>query len=268
MVLRRRGEEDQGPLEIGELQESEAAAWTVSRDQNSRAALLTLIDTGNQAVSCMPEKLFKRLCRLHGQQYELETYPAPIVGVGSKRIKVFGRLVKPMAVFFDNLREPAEIRFLVISSLAKHINIGLRDLENLEVTLELSKKKGNYMNLRGGRIRLYGKQEAASTAESQDPSQVLAYVNEMNMVSDQELGEVELMRKTRAERKLKSWASPDQVLSLNKGVYSWSSLREALETPWASAEEVQDLTKNDRREVDKHLDKVVKESREEVEVVG
>ena len=69
MVLRRRGEEDQGPLEIGELQESEAAAWTVSRDQNSRAALLTLIDTGNQAVSCMPEKLFKRLCRLHGQQY-------------------------------------------------------------------------------------------------------------------------------------------------------------------------------------------------------
>merc|ERR1711884_206656 len=148
MVLRRRGEEDQGPLEIGELQESEAAAWTVSRDQNSRAALLTLIDTGNQAVSCMPEKLFKRLCRLHGQQYELETYPAPIVGVGSKRIKVFGRLVKQMAVFFDNLREPAEIRFLVISSLAKHINIGLRDLENLEVTLELSKKKGNFMNLR------------------------------------------------------------------------------------------------------------------------
>ena len=118
------------------------------------------------------------------------------------------------------------------------------------------------MNLRGGRIRLYGKQEAASTAESQDPSQVLAYVNEMNMVSDQELGEVELMRKTRAERKLKSWASPDQVLSLNKGAYSWSNLREALETPWASAEEVQGLTKNDRREVDKHLDKVVKESRE------
>ena len=101
-----------------------------------------------------------------------------------------------------------------------------------------------------------------STAESQDPSQVLAYVNEMNMVSDQELGEMELMKKTRAERKLKSWASPDQVLSLNKGVYSWTSLREALETPWASAEEVQGLTKNDRREVDKHLDKVVKESRE------
>ena len=262
MVLRRRGEEDQGPLEIGELQESDAAAWTVSRDRNSRAALLTLIDTGNQAVSCMPEKLFKRLCRLHGHQYELETYPAPIVGVGSKRIKVFGRLVKPLAIFFDNLREPAEIRFLVISSLAKHINIGLRDLENLEVTLELSKKKGNFMNLRGGRIRLYGKQDAASTAESQDPSQVLAYVNEMNMVNDQELGEMELMKKTRAERKLRSWASPDQVLSLNRGVYSWTSLREALETPWASVEEVQGLTKNDRREVDKHLDKVVKESRE------
>ena len=98
------------------------------------------------------------------------------------------------------------------------------------------------MNLRGGRIRLHGKQEAASTAESQDPTQVLAYVNEMNLVSEQELGEVELMRKTRAERKLKSWASPDQVLSMNKGVYSWSSLREALETPWASAQEVQSLS--------------------------
>ena len=192
MVLRRRGEEDQGPLEIAELQASDAAAWTVTRDQNSRAALLTLIDTGNQAVSCIPEKLFRRLCRLQGKEYKLETYPAPIVGVGSKRIKVFGRLEKPMSVFFDSLKEPAEIRFLVISSLAKHINIGLRDLENLEVTLELSKKKGNFMSLRGGRIRLYGKQEAASTAESQDPSQVLAYLNEVNLVGEQELGEVEL----------------------------------------------------------------------------
>ena len=116
-------------------------------------------------------------------------------------------------------------------SLAKHINIGLRDLENLEVTLELSKKKGNFMSLRGGRIRLYGKQEAASAAESQDPSQVLAYLNEVNLVGEQELGEVELLRKARAERKLKTWASPDQVLSLTKGVYRWSSLREALESP-------------------------------------
>ena len=105
MVLRRRGEEDQGPLEIAELQASDAAAWTVTRDQNSRAALLTLIDTGNQAVSCIPEKLFRQLCRLQGKEYELETYPAPIVGVGSKRIKVFGRLVKPMSVFFDSLRD-------------------------------------------------------------------------------------------------------------------------------------------------------------------
>ena len=212
MVLRAKGEGGQGPQEIAELQDSEAAAWTVTRDQHSRVALLTLIDTGDQAVSCLPEKLYRRLCRLQGQEYELETYPAPIVGVGSKRIKVFGRLVKPMSIFFDGLKEPAEIRFLVISSLAKHINIGLRDLENLEVTLELSKRKGNYMSLRGGRIRLHGKQGAASAAESQDPSHVLAYVNEMNLINEQELGEVELMRKTLAERKLKAWAKPDQVL--------------------------------------------------------
>ena len=109
MVLRAKGEGGQGPLEIAELQDSEAAAWTVTRDQHSRVALLTLIDTGNQAVSCLPEKLYRRLCRLQGQEYELETYPAPIVGVGSKRIKVFGRLVKPMAIFFDGLKEPAEI---------------------------------------------------------------------------------------------------------------------------------------------------------------
>ena len=92
---------------------------------------------------------------------------------------------------------------------------------------------------------------------------MLAYVNEMNLINKQELGEVELMRKARAERKLKTWASPDQVLSVNKGVYRWSSLREALETPWANAQEEQSLSKNDRREVDKHLDKVVKESRED-----
>merc|ERR1712147_371636 len=59
------------------------------------------------------------------------------------------------------------------------------------------------------------------------------------------------------------WASPGQVLSVNKGVYSWSSLREALETPWVNAQEVQSLSKNERKEVDKHLDKVVKESRED-----
>ena len=71
---------------------------------------------------------------------------------------------------------------------------------------------------------------------------MLAYVNEMNLVSEQELGEVELLRKARAERKLKTWASPDQVLSVTKGVYRWSSLREALETPWANAQGVQSLS--------------------------
>ena len=120
------------------------------------------------------------------------------------------------------------------------------------------------MSLRGGRIRLYGKQEAASAAESQDPSQVLAYVNEMNLVGEQELGEVELLRKARAERKLKTWASPDQVLSLTKGVYRWSSLREALEAPWANDQGVQSLSKHERREVDRHLDKVMNENRENI----
>ena len=120
------------------------------------------------------------------------------------------------------------------------------------------------MSLRGGRIRLYGKQEAASAAESQDPSHVLAYVNEMNLINEQELGEVELMRKNLAERKLKAWAKPDQVLSMNKGVYRWTSLREALETPWVDAQEVESLSKNERNEVNKHLDKVVKENRENI----
>ena len=64
VVLRDKGEEGRGALEIKELQDSEAAAWTVTRDKNSRLALLTLIDTGNQAVSCMPEKMYRRLCRL------------------------------------------------------------------------------------------------------------------------------------------------------------------------------------------------------------
>ena len=45
---------------------------------------------------------------------------------------------------------------------------------------------------------------------------MLAYLNEVNLVGEQELGEVELLRKARAERKLKTWASPDQVLSLTK----------------------------------------------------
>lgn len=105
------------------------------------------------------------------------------MGVGSKRIKVFGRFVEPMAVYFEGLKEPAKIRFLVILSLAKHINIGLRDLEALEVTLELSKRRGNFMCMRGGRIRLHGKQEAATAAESQDPSHVLAFVNQLNQLS-------------------------------------------------------------------------------------
>ena len=120
------------------------------------------------------------------------------------------------------------------------------------------------MSLRGGRIRLYGKQEAASAAESQDPSQVLAYLNEVNLVGEQELGEVELLRKARAERKLKTWASPDQVLSLTKGVYRWSSLREALESPWANDQGVQSLSKHERREVDRQLDKVMNENRENI----
>ena len=60
---------------------------------------------------------------------------------------------------------PAKIRFLVTSSLAKPINIGLRDLEKLEVTLELSKRKGNFMLMKGEKIKLHGKQEAAFTAD-------------------------------------------------------------------------------------------------------
>ena len=76
---------------VGE-QDAEVAAWTITRDENSWSALLTLTDTGNQAVSCMPAKPYKRLCFQNGQKYALEEYPVPIIGVGSKRIKVPGKL--------------------------------------------------------------------------------------------------------------------------------------------------------------------------------
>ena len=66
---------------------------------------------------------------------------------------------------FEGISAPAKIRFLVTSSLAKPINIGLRDLEKLEVTLELSKRKGNFMLMKGEKIKLHGKQEAAFTAD-------------------------------------------------------------------------------------------------------
>ena len=138
-------------------QDAEVAAWTITRDENSWSALLTLTDTGNQAVSCMPAKLYKRLCLQNGQKYALEEYPVPIIGVGSKRIISMAG--------FEGISAPAKIRFLVISSLAKPINIGLRDLEKLEVTLELSKRKGNFMLMKGEKIKLHGKQEAAFTAD-------------------------------------------------------------------------------------------------------
>ena len=41
-------------------------------------------------------------------------------------------------------------------------------------------------------------------------------------------------------------------------------MREALETPWLNHCEVQGLSKSERREVEKHLDKVMKENKEEI----
>ena len=97
MVIRALGGKESAPtLEVEEVVDGAAAAWTNTRNDKSTIMLLTLVDTGNQAVSCLPLSLFKRLCKREQKNYQLEEYGVPVVGVGSKKIKVFGRLKQPL----------------------------------------------------------------------------------------------------------------------------------------------------------------------------
>ena len=88
------------------------------------------MDTGNQAVSCLPLKLFKQLCNKEQKDFQLEEYKVPVVGVGSKRLKVFGRLKEPLTLYFEGCTTPIRVRPIVISSRAEHLNVGIRELSD------------------------------------------------------------------------------------------------------------------------------------------
>ena len=123
--------------------------------------LLTLVDTGNGAVSCLPLKLFKRLCAKEQKDFQLEEYKVPVVGVGSKKIKVFGRLKEPLTLYFEGCTSPIKVRPIVISSRAEHLNVGIRELSEYNVTLHLS-REGNWLQKDGDWVKLHGKREAAT----------------------------------------------------------------------------------------------------------
>ena len=124
----------------------------------------------------MPLKLFKKLCAKEQKDFQLEEYKIPVVGVGSKKIKVFGRLREPLILYFEGCSSPIKVRPIVISSRAEHLNVGIRELSEYNVTLHLS-QEGNWLQKDGDWVKLHGKREAATAAMSSDPDLLIAYVN-------------------------------------------------------------------------------------------
>ena len=265
LVLRSRGEGDDPPLGLEELSDCEAAAWTITRDASSTTTFVTLVDTGNQAVSCLPVKLYKQLCRQGRQRYDLETYKAPVVGVGSRRIQVYGRFIQPLTLYFEDCHFPIKVRPIVIGSKAEHLNLGIRDLAKLDLSLHLS-REGNWVQRGNSWIKLHSKREAVSAAGSQDPNLLAAYLNNCSHSKEEEVSELELMQQGMAERRLKSMASSDRVLCKNQGFYQWSNARVAIGDPRPMEMEKRKMDMNGKQEMewmDKQLKKVSSENREE-----
>ena len=265
LVLRSRGEGEEPPLGLEELSDCEAAAWTITRDTRSTTTLVTLVDTGNQAVSCLPIKLYRQLCRQGGQRYDLETYRAPVVGVGSKRIQVYGRFIQPLTLYFEGCAFPVKVRPIVIGSKAEHLNLGIRDLADLDLTLHLS-REGNWIQKGDDWIKLHNKREAVTAAGSQDPDLLAAYVNNCMHSKEVEVDEVELMQQGMAERRLKLLASSERVLCKNQGLYQWSNARVAVGDPRPMEMERRKVDIDEVQEVewiDKQMRRISGENREE-----
>ena len=220
MVIRALGDKESAPtLEVEEVVDGAAAAWTNTRNDKSTIMLLTLVDTGNQAVSCLPLSLFKRLCKREQKNYQLEEYGVPVVGVGSKKIKVFGRLKQPLTLYFEGCSTPIKVRPIVISSRAGHLNVGIRELSEFDVTLHLS-PEGNWLRKGEDWVKLYNKREAASAATSSDPDLLMAFVNSSLQENvNEEVGEADLLLQGRAERKLRNLTHSKKVLCRNKNTY-------------------------------------------------
>ena len=168
------GEKD--PLVIEQLEEGEARAWTVGRDVCSRSIFSVLIDTGNGAVSCIPYHLYTKLCK-DADTNQLDPYLAPVVGVGSKRVQVHGRLRRPLHIFLEGCDREIAIRPIVITSKqSHHLNLGMKDLSMLGVSLSLS-QEGNWLEVNQQWIQLHSKADASRAAQSNDPALQMAFLN-------------------------------------------------------------------------------------------
>ena len=266
MVIRALGDKENVPtLEVEEVADGAAAAWTNTRNCNSTMMLLTLVDTGNQAVSCLPLSLFKKLCKNEEKSYQLEEYGVPVVGVGSKKIKVFGRLKQPLTLHFEGCSTPIKVRPIVISSRAGHLNVGIRELSEFDVTLHLS-PEGNWLQKGEDWVKLYNKREAATAATSSDPDLLMAFVNSSLQENiNEEVGEADLLLQGRAERKLRSLTHSKKVLCKNKNTYQWSDPRAAICDVSSTHEERLGKDNQQLREgvIEKQLERIMMENRED-----
>ena len=243
--------------------DSPAAAWTNTRNASSTTMLLTLVDTGNQAVSCMPLKLFNHLCTKEQKDFQLKEYKAPVVGVGSKRIKVFGRLKEPLTLYFEGCVSPIKVRPIVINSRAEHLNVGIRELSDYNVTLHLS-REGNWLQKGDNWVKLHDKKEAATAARSSDPDLLIAYINSSLQENNEEVGEAELLQQGQAEKKLRNYTHSGKVLCRNRDIYQWSNSRAAICDVRPTKEEKTKADINLSREevINRQLERVVMENRE------
>ena len=263
MVMRAQGVEGEGlTLEVEEVADSPASAWTVTRNFSSTTTLLTLVDTGNQAVSCMPLKLFKHFCNMEQRGFELEEYKAPVVGVGSMRIKVYGRLKQPITLYFEGCESPIKVRPILINSKANHLNVGIRELSDYGVTLHLSRETGNWLQKNNSWIQLHSKKEAIDVAQSSDPDFLLAHVNSAGHSNTEELSEARLMQRGQAERKLRCLANNQRVLCKTRGIYHWSDPRSAIGDPSPTKEEKNTSLQKDEMSFNKHFSRILKENRD------
>ena len=215
-------------LIIEEMQEGEAKAWLVGRDQHSRMAFSILVDTGNQAISCLPYHLFKRLCK--GSDTELlDPYPVPVVGVGSKRIQVHGRLRSPIAIHLEGCEQELYVRPIIINSKrSNHLNLGMKDLSSLGVSLHLGPEH-NWLQIYKQWIPLHSKADASRATSSQDPNFQMAYLNLQHLrAGEGHLEAEEIMQLHQLEQRVRNEARPGKSLVKGKLGFQWLSTSEAL----------------------------------------
>ena len=116
-------------------------------DKSSCTVLPAMYDSGNLSYSVISYRVYQHLQK-QGSIPDLIPYHRRVRGVGGKPIKCYGTTSQPLLVTIPGLKSSFQFQCLVIDTPSLHLNISLRSLKDMNITLNFHKEKNTTLTCR------------------------------------------------------------------------------------------------------------------------